>query len=128
MMRRGVIGGLAALALPAKAMARPDFGAVISLTAAKRLVSQGELAEIWLFPAELGGPKDPRNRSFIAAAAAQARRLAIGTLRKAAEQDLIDQLGVDADYKGHSIVPSRIRMTGTHSRGGPPLVMLVEIW
>lgn len=106
----------------------PDFSAVTSKAAANRLVREGLLVKIRFFPAELGGPNDPHNIGYIPPAAEEARQLLIGTLCRFTDEDLIDQLDVQADYKGESIVPSRIRLTATHSRGGEPVSAVVEIW
>lgn len=43
-------------------------------------------------------------------------------------RDLIDQLDVQAEYKGDSIVPSRIRFKAWHSRGGEAVEAVVDVW
>jgi len=107
---------------------RPDFSMVTSKAAAQRLVREGRLVRIRLFPAELGGPADPGNLTYIPPAVEEARQLLIGTLQRFTAEDLIDQLDVQAEYKGASIVPSRIHFTAKHSRGGPPFEGVVEVW
>lgn len=106
----------------------PDFSAVTSKAAANRLVLEGRLVRIRLFPAEPGGRADPGNIVYIPPAVEEARQLLIGTLRRFTEEDLVDRLDVQADYKGASIVPSRIRFTATHSRGGPPFEAALKVW
>lgn len=106
----------------------PDFSAVTSKAAAVRLARTGELVKIRLFPAELGGPSDPHNIVYIPPAVEEARQLLIGTLRRFTQEDLIDNLDVQVDYKGTSIIPSRIRFVATHSRGGKPFEAVVEVW
>jgi len=107
---------------------RPDFSMVTSKVAAQRLVREGRLVRIRLFPAELGGPADPGNLTYIPPAVEEARQLLISTLQRFTAEDLIDQLDVQAEYKGASIVPSRIHFTAKHSRGGPPFEGVVEVW
>ncbi|MBB4838058.1 hypothetical protein HNP52_001109 [Sphingomonas kyeonggiensis] len=107
---------------------RPDFSGITSKAAANRLVREGRLVKIHIFPKELGGPNDPRNFVYIPPAVEEARQLVIGTLRRFTEEDLIDKLDVQAEYKGTSIIPSRIHYTATHSRGGPPFEAVVEVW
>ena len=106
----------------------PDFSDVTSKAAAQKLVREGRLVKIRPFPTELGGPKDPHNIVYIPPAVEEVRQLVIGTLRRFTEKDLIDQLDVQVDYKGDSIIPSRIRFIATHSRGGPPFEAAVEVW
>lgn len=126
---------LARLALPtSKAAAQdaipgaPDLSGVTSKAAARRLVRQGRLVEISLFPTELGGPDDPENMAFVTPEAAAARVTVIGTLRRYVEQGLVDQLDVVPDYKGESIVPSRILITATHSRQDGEIALEIAVW
>ncbi|MEP9358835.1 hypothetical protein [Sphingomonas sp. KR3-1] len=106
----------------------PDFSDITSKAAANRLVREGRLVRIRLFPAELGGRDDPHNIVYIPPAVEEVRQLLIGTLKRFTAEDLIDQLDVRADYKGASIVPSRIRFIATHSRGGAPFEAALEVW
>lgn len=106
----------------------PDFSAVTSKAAAIRLARKGELVRIRVFPAELGGPSDPENIVYIPPAVEEARQRLIGTLRRFTDQDLIDQLDVRAEYKGESVVPSRLHYTARHSRGGAPFEATIEVW
>lgn len=107
---------------------RPDFSEVTSKTVANKLVREGRLVKIRPFPTELGGPNDPRNILYIPPAVEEARQLLIGTLRRFTDEDLIDKLDVEAEYKGKSIIPSRLRYVATHSRGGKPFEAVVEVW
>lgn len=107
---------------------RPDYSGITSKAAASKLARTGQLVKIHLFPKELGGPNDPHNLLYIPTAVEEVRQHLIGTLRRFTDEDLIDKLDVQADYKGSSIIPSRIRFTATHSRGGPPFEAVLEIW
>lgn len=107
---------------------RHDFSMITSKAAAQRLVREGRLVRIRLFPAELGGRADPENLAYVPPAVEYARQLLIGTLRRFTEEDLIDKLDVQAEYKGTSIIPARIRYVATHSRGGEPFEAVVEVW
>lgn len=135
--RRTVLRGLAALLVlpllrpPAGAAQEaplPDFSGVTSKAAARKLVRRGELVEIALFPVELGGPDDPLNISFITPEAALVRELTIGTFGRFAEEGTIDQLRVAPDYKGASVVPSRITMTASHSGQEGSIATTIEVW
>lgn len=137
-MRRALATGLALFLLaPGMAAVRaaagkeavqPDYSEVTSKKAARERVRRGELVETRLYPAELGGRDDPENVIYLPPAVMEARALAIATVERQAEQDLIDHLEVDADYKGKSIVPSEITIRGTHRRLPGVLQVSVHVW
>ena len=123
------VSGMAPLAVAgAIAAAAPDFSAVTNKAAAERLVRAGQLVEITLFPTELGGPEEPRNLSYITPEAAVVRSLVIGTLSRFFEDDVIDTLEVEPDYKGRSIVASSIRMIATHSGQEGHFGTTIDVW
>jgi hypothetical protein len=138
-MRRVVLQGLGLLLVlpmfkwpstPAAARegAAPDFSDITTRAAAKRLVREGRLVEISLFPVELGGPDDLQNTSYITPEAAFVRELVIGTLSRFFEEDVIDQLRILPEYKGESIVPSRIGMHSRHSGQEGSFNTTIEVW
>lgn len=138
-MRRTVLQGLALLlVLPlfkwpgervaAQEAAPPDFSAITTRAAARRLVREGRLVEITLFPVELGGPDDLPNTSYITPEAAFVRELVIGTLGRFLEDDTIDQLRILPEYKGESIVPSRIAMHASHSGQEGSFNTTIDVW
>jgi len=51
-----------------------------------------------------------------------------GTLRGMAKKGLIDRMEVETDYKGASIVPSRIRFHARHSAEAGSFDPIVAIW
>jgi hypothetical protein len=106
----------------------PDFSAVTTKRAAQQLVREGRLVRISLFPTELGGPDNPANVSFITPEAAEVREMVIGTLGRYLEQDLIDRLNVQPDYRGDSIVPSRITMSASHSAREGSIDLEIDVW
>ena len=106
----------------------PDFSAVTTKAAAARLAREGRLVKIHLFPTELGGPDDPANIGYITPEAADARDRIIGTLRRFADEGLIDRMEVEPDYRGTSHIPTRIRFKAWQSKGGPPIEMVLEVW
>jgi hypothetical protein len=137
--RRELVGALllfGALAPASTALAQdtghmqdvPDFSDVTSKAAANKLVRQGRLVKIHAFPSELGGPDYKHNFVYVPPAVEEARQLLIGTLKRFTEEDLIDKLDVEAEYKGTSIIPARLRYVATHSRGGKPFEAVVEVW
>ena len=140
-MRRVVLQGLGLLLVlplfkwpsdgrPAAAqdLPPPDFSGVTSKAAARKLVRAGRLVEISLFPVELGGPDDQRNTSYITPEAAFVREMVIGTFSRFLEDDTIDQVRIVPEYKGASIVPSRIAMEASHSGQGGSIGTTIEVW
>lgn len=107
-----------------------DFTTVTTKTAANRLVREGRLVKIHLFPTELGGPaKDRYNIVYVTPEAAEARSLLISTLESDVEEGLIDKMVIEPDYKGTSIIPTRIRFKAWHSqRAGGEYETVLEVW
>lgn len=132
----GLLLALGALILGAAAMAqeqdRPpaDFTPITTKAAANRLVREGRLVKIHLFPTELGGPaKERSNIVYITPEAAEARDLLIAALESDLDEERIDQLHIEPDYRGTSIIPTRIRFKAWHSqRAGGEFEMVVEVW
>ena len=134
---RWIIPVCAALAMPLSpvsgAMAKgekvlPDYGHVTSAAAARALAAEGKLTKILLFPAEFGGDDRPGNVVYVPPEAARAKDLTTGTLIRYFEQGLIDNLTVDAEYKGDSFIPSRILMNATHSSKDGAFNPSISIW
>lgn len=122
-----------ALAAPAAAQEAdipdtPDFSGVTTKAAAQRLVREGQLVEIALFPTELGGPEEPMNMSYITPEAAYVRELVIGTLTRFFEDGVIDQLKVVPEYSGDSIVPRSILMSATQSGQEGHFATTIDVW
>jgi hypothetical protein len=113
----------------AQDLSPPDFSSVTSKAAARKLLRQGRLVEISLFPVELGGPEDePMNQSYITPEAAIARDLAIGTLVRFFEDGVIDELQVIPEYEGTSVVPRSIAMNATHSEQAGHFNTVIDVW
>lgn len=119
-------------ARPAPAAAQevppPDFSDVTTRAAARRLVREGRLVEVSLFPVELGGPDEPDNLGFITPEAAFVRAMVIGTFGRFLEEGVIDRLEVVPDYKGDSIVPVRVTMTASHSESEGSIGTTIDVW
>ena len=76
-----------------------DFSDVSSREQAERLVGEGRLARILLFPAEFGGEDIPPNVTFVPPAVAPIREALIGTLTRFIEEGLIDRMTVSPEYQ-----------------------------
>jgi hypothetical protein len=105
-----------------------DFARITSPAVADAIVGEGQLVNIMLFPIELGGPEDPHNIAYIPPEAEEDRQRLIARLKRLTEQDQIDSLEVLPEYRGASIIPSRIRYVGRDSRGGAPIEAVIDIW
>lgn len=106
----------------------PDYAAVTTKREAARLVRKHLLVKIHFFPVELGGPKTAINIGYVTPEAAASHALLTEMLSRYGERGLIDRLEIVPEYKGPSIVPSRIRMKASHSRGGKSFERVIEIW
>jgi hypothetical protein len=96
---------------------------------ADRLVTSGSLVKIYLFPTNLGGEDDPRNIVYVTPDAAEAHAVIAGKLRRFVRGHAENELEILPEYKGDSIVPTRIRFIASHrSGGGKPFEEVVEVW
>ncbi|MFT3977263.1 MAG: hypothetical protein QM688_09150 [Sphingomonas bacterium] len=108
--------------------ARPDFTAVTRVVAVKRLAAKGELVKILLFPAELGGKPDKENVAYITPQAAADRALAIQTLTQMMHDGVVNQMTVESDYRGDSVIPTRIRMKAWREGNKDSFEQSIEVW
>lgn len=106
----------------------PDFSAVTTRTAAGRLVRKRVLVKIHFFPPEFGGPRTRYNIGYVTPEAAAAHAQLVDALSRYIEYGLVDQLEIEPEYRGDSVVPARIRMIASHSRGGKRYERVIEIW
>lgn len=107
---------------------KPEFSQVTSKAAARRLVREGRLVRIHFFPRELGGPDGSHNIGYVPPEAADALALATRMIRGQLERGTVDHMVVEPEYKGASIVPSRIRMTARKGDEPGSFQTEVEIW
>ena len=105
-----------------------DFSTISSKAAARKLVAAGKLVAIHLFPRELGGQDVPENVAYITPAAAKEREAAIAELVARVGKGDLDRMDVAPDYRGHSIVPTRIVMKAWHSSRGTKSERVIEVW
>lgn len=108
--------------------ARSDFSTITSVAAAKKLAAKGELVPALLFPAELGGHADWENLAYITPQAFAARALAIKTLTRMVRNGTVDQMTVEPDYRGASVVPTRIRMKAWKEGKEGTFEQVIDIW
>lgn len=105
-----------------------DFNEVDSLEKAKQLFDKGELHKILLFPREFGGEDIPPNVMYVPKGVPEVKDQITDTLVRFVEEDLIDNLEVNPEYKGKSFIPSRITMKTSHSGKAGEFNPTIEIW
>ena len=108
--------------------AAPDFSDVTTRTIAGKLVRKRQLVKIHFFPTELGGPNTKINTGYVTPEAAASHARLIEMLSAYVERGRLDHLEIVPDYKGLSIVPTRILIKATHSRGGDRFERVIEVW
>ncbi len=105
-----------------------DFSHVRSVADAERLVRDGKLLKILLFPAAVGGDDVRENVAYVPAEAAAAQARLVGTLVRFLEDGLIDKLNVAPEYRGDSLIPVRIRYDAYHSVRPGRFEPVIEVW
>ena len=105
-----------------------DFDAVSSREQALALVEQGLLVKILSFPDRFGGEDVAMNQFFVPPGIGTLKDEVTEDLVLAVERGLIDNLNVQAEYKGTSFVPAKIHVTGTHSQNDGRFDRTIEVW
>jgi hypothetical protein len=105
-----------------------DYSKVTTREAALALVAEGRLAKVLLFPEEFGGQDNAPNTVYVPVGIVEIKEKITGTLIRYYEDELIDKLSVKPEYKGDSVIPSRIVMTATHSTKSGKFEPSIDIW
>jgi hypothetical protein len=105
-----------------------DYSIVTSREAAEALVAKGELEVILLFPSEFGGEELAENMAYVPPGISALKDQNTETLIRFFKEGLIDNLTVTPDYKGESLVPTRINIKATHSTKSGTFEPSIEIW
>jgi hypothetical protein len=116
------------MAAEPEAAAKPDYSNVTTLEAARALAAEGKLVKVLLFPAEFGGRDDAANTVYVPPGIDALKDQMTATLIRFYEQELIDDLSVKPEYKGKSVVPSKIVMTATHSTKDGKFNPTIDVW
>ncbi|WP_425054842.1 hypothetical protein [Pseudomonas abyssi] len=123
-----VLGVLGMSGASASAHTGLDFSHVDSREKAMELVQEGKLFKVLLFPSEFGGEDIPQNSVYVPAGIPEIKDQITGTLIRFVEQGLIDNMQVNPEYKGSSFVPSKIKMSTSHSGKAGEFNPTIEIW
>lgn len=113
--------------IPAPPLA-PDYAAITTRAEAGKLVRKRLLVKIHFFPVELGGPNTRINTGYVTPEAALSHARLVESLALYAGRGMVDRLEIVPEYDGPSVVPRRIRMTATDSRGGDRYERVIEVW
>ena len=105
-----------------------DLATVTSREHALALAEQGLLEKILSFPDRFGGEDVAMNQFFVPPGTAALKDEVTQELVLAVERGLIDNLNVQAEYKGASFVPAKILVAGTHSQHDSRFDRTIEVW
>jgi len=121
------LGMAPSLATPPDSPAR-DYSHITSREAAEALAAKGQLFKVLLFPEEFGGESTAMNVVYVPAGIPEEKDRITGTLVRFFEEGLIDRLTVTPEYKGKSVVPSRIVFEATYSSRDSRFEPVIDIW
>jgi hypothetical protein len=107
---------------------RRDYSSITSVQEALRLVDEGELVPVLLFPAEFGGPAFPENTVYVPADVSELKNQTTQVLARLVQRGHAVDLDVTPEYHGRSVVPSRIRLRAGHSGDAVAFHTTLEIW
>lgn len=113
---------------PTVAPSAIDFPGITTRMAASKLVRKHLLAKIYFVPLELGGSKSPANSGYVTPEAAQAHALLTASIAAYVARDRLDHLRIEPDYKGDSIIPSRIRILVEHRGTKERYLRVIDVW
>lgn len=128
------VAGLAALPLastraPETEPMALDFSDVTSEAKARKLVKQGVLVRVRLFPERYGGPDEPENIGYLPPHVLEAKEYIEDQLGELAETKGHNKLRIELEHVGQSIVPVRmVYMCYGQSPGMGDMAFILEIW
>ncbi|MEP4050755.1 MAG: hypothetical protein ABJN22_00775 [Litorimonas sp.] len=107
---------------------RTDFAEIIHDEMAQELLRSGQLVAVHPFPVEFGGVEGPLNTAYIPPQALEKFEVIIDRLRHLGESGEIDRLKIDQDYRGASIIPTRIYFIGSLGDEDQLYNLKMDIW
>jgi hypothetical protein len=118
----------ASSAPPVSARFTPEFSDIRTVAAARKLVAEGRLVAIYLFPTEFGGPKTRHNVAYVPPETEEVRALILGTIERMTRAGTVDQMTIEPDYRGKSIIPISLRIEAWHSTKPGRFDTVIHIW
>ena len=122
------LGTATAADSPPSAAHVQDYSHVTSRELALKLVAEGKLFKILLFPAEFGGEDVAANVVYVPVGIPELKDQITGTLVRFYKEGLIDNLKVRPEYKGDSFVPSKIHFKASHSEKKGVFEPTIDVW
>ncbi|MDB5804419.1 MAG: hypothetical protein JWN73_1741 [Betaproteobacteria bacterium] len=107
---------------------RPDFSSVTTPAKAAALSDTGKLKRMLLVPVALGGEDADTNAAYVPPAVVVVQERLNETLRRYLSEGRIDNLSVDPEYKGKSLVPTRIRVSARKDGRAGEFTTVIGIW
>jgi hypothetical protein len=105
-----------------------DFSEVISLEEAWRLVGEGRLFPVLLFPSVFGGTDTPENRVFVPRrVAAELSRITEEVARLVGKRFAVT-VDVTPERRGECLVPSRIRVQAGLVASSNAFEWILDVW
>ena len=105
-----------------------DFASITTRMAASKLVRKRLLAKIYIVPLELGGSKSPANSGYVTPEAAASHALLAASVAAYVQRDRLDHLRIDPEYRGLSIIPSRLRILIEHRGTKERYRRVIDVW
>jgi len=107
---------------------RSDFSSVTTPAKAAQLHNTGKLTRMLLRPVALGGVDAEGNAAYVPPAVVSLQSRLTETLERYMSEGRIDNLSVDTEYKGKSLVPAKIRVRARHSGRTGEFTTVIGIW
>ncbi len=105
-----------------------DFTSVTSKEAIGTLADKGLLVPVYLFPPSLGGPEIEQNQVYVTPEAARNMELLVLTIERFVSDGLLNQMDVQPEYRGDSLVPSKIAIEAWSTEGDGRFEPVIEVW
>lgn len=107
---------------------RADFSRLTTPESVQQWQRQGKLARVLLLPAIFGGMDAEANAAYVPPEVIPVQQRLLATLERYRREGRIDTLTVAPEYKGRSLIPSRIRVqAGKEGRVGA-FTTVIGIW
>ena len=92
------------------------------------LLARGLVEKVLMFPAEFGGPDDPRNRTYLPPELAARKRAIDADIRRRIEEGGEElYYRVTPEYDNDSFVPARLRMEAAAEGGSTAFEEILEV-
>jgi hypothetical protein len=106
----------------------PDFSSVTTAAKAAELSDTGRLRRTLLVPVALGGQDAEANTAYVPPSVVVVQERLNETLKRYLSEGRIDNLSVDPEYKGKSLVPAKIRVSARKNGRVGEFTTVIGIW